>query len=169
MGALKEALIGTASYLPPVNNVFNQWRSFAHAKLPFCGLKNVCAISPDKGAKVLRVLVASADGFLYVYDLNVGDGGECTLIKQHKLEDGVADSAPEAGFSAAAAGEASPPQPLVVSYAGAVRGPETASQPLGRRLTAAALPTGAAALHSGPRSDLLDEDSAGGHSPNSSF
>jgi len=31
--------------------------------------------------------VASADGYLYIYDLNVTDGGECTVMKQHKLDD----------------------------------------------------------------------------------
>lgn len=130
MGALKDALIGTASYLPPVNHVFNQWRSFAHAKLPFCGLKNVCAISSDKNAKVPRVLIASADGFLYIYDLNVNDGGECTVIKQHKLDDCPSEesSAPEASFSPS--GEVSPTAtachslPGPVSYATAVRGPD---------------------------------------------
>ena len=129
MGALKDALIGTASYLPPVNHVFNQWRSFAQAKLPFCGLKNVCAISSDKNAKVPRVLIASADGFLYIYDLNANDGGECTLIKQHKLDDCVPEPSPPllpdpsfspSGETATATACHSLPGP--VSYATAVRG-----------------------------------------------
>lgn len=98
MDTLKDALIGTASYLPQVNQVFNQWRSFAHAKLPFSGLKNVCAVSCDKNGKgIPRVLVASADGYLYIYDLNVNEGGECTLIKQHTLDDSVDDSSPSEG------------------------------------------------------------------------
>lgn len=80
-----KALIDTASYLPPVNQVFNQWRSFANAKLPFRGLKNVCAVTFVQ--RIPRVLVASADGYLYIYDLNVTDGGECTVMKQHKLDD----------------------------------------------------------------------------------
>lgn len=127
MGALKDALIGTASYLPPVNTVFNQWRSFAHAKLPFCGLKNVCAISTDKNAKVPRVLIASADGFLYIYDLNVNDGGECTLIKQHKLDDCAADTASDASGELPIAACHSLPGP--VSYATAVRGSDQPPAP----------------------------------------
>ncbi|KAF6200452.1 hypothetical protein GE061_004895, partial [Apolygus lucorum] len=35
--------------------------------------------------KVLRLLVASSDGTLYIYNLDVVDGGDCNLIKQHKL------------------------------------------------------------------------------------
>lgn len=88
-GAIKDALYGTASAIPPINQAFLQDRSFAHAKLPFCGLKNVCAICTDKSGKGTRVLVASVDGFLYIYDLNVEEGGECTLIKQHKLDESV--------------------------------------------------------------------------------
>ena len=122
MASLKDALIGTASYLPPVNHVFNQWRSFAHAKLPFCGLKNVCAISSEKNAKVPRVLVASADGFLYIYDLNANEGGECTLIKQHKLEESSAGPSvqdfPAPGETPLAAAAAA----TAVSYASALRG-----------------------------------------------
>ena len=152
MGALKDALIGTASYLPPVNNVFNQWRSFAYAKLPFCGLKNVCAISSDKNSKVPRVLIASADGFLYIYDLNVNEGGECTVIKQHKLDDSLTDQSPQTpGTSSSVpetvsfspAGETSsrdplpapatchmtiPTGPAAVSYASVVRGSDSHSR-----------------------------------------
>ena len=74
------------SLLPSVNQVMNQWRCYAHAKLPFNGLKNVCALSTDKNCHVLRLLVASADGFFYIYNVNTNEGGECTLIKQHKLD-----------------------------------------------------------------------------------
>jgi len=89
-GAIKDALYGTASAIPPINQAFLQDRSFAHAKLPFCGLKNVCAICTDnKSGKGTRVLVASVDGFLYIYDLNIEEGGECTLIKQHKLDESL--------------------------------------------------------------------------------
>jgi len=29
-------------------------------------------------------LVVLADGFLYVYNLNPNEGGECSLLKQHR-------------------------------------------------------------------------------------
>lgn len=35
--------------------------------------------------KNLRLLVATADGYLYVYSLNTIEGGECVLLKTHKL------------------------------------------------------------------------------------
>ena len=96
LGMFGDVLKGTASYLPPVNQVFNQWRSFGTAKLPCSGLKNVCAVTFVQ--KVPRVLIASADGYLYIYDFNVTAGGECTLIKQHKLDelDGEGASLPPA-------------------------------------------------------------------------
>ncbi len=31
-----------------------------------------------------RLLVASTDGYLYVYNVDRLDGGECTLLKQHR-------------------------------------------------------------------------------------
>ncbi len=34
--------------------------------------------------KVLRLLVASSDGYLYVYNLDMPEGKECTLWKQHR-------------------------------------------------------------------------------------
>lgn len=89
-----KAVINVASLLPPVNQVVHQWRSFANARLPFCGLKNVCAVTYVQ--RVPRVLVASADGYLYIYDFNQTDGGECTLIKQHKLDDPDEEVAPSA-------------------------------------------------------------------------
>ncbi|KAI1291789.1 WD repeat domain phosphoinositide-interacting protein 2 [Halotydeus destructor] len=88
-GMVSQAVMNTASYLPPVNQVLNQWRSYASARLPFCGLKNVCAVTYVQ--KVPRVLVASADGYLYIYDFNNTDGGDCNLIKQHKLDEVEAD------------------------------------------------------------------------------
>ena len=35
--------------------------------------------------KVLRLLVASAEGYLYVYNLDSAEGGDCTLLKQHRF------------------------------------------------------------------------------------
>lgn len=86
------------SLLPTVNQVMSQWRCYAHAKLPFSGLKNVCALSTDKNGHVPRLLVASADGFFYIYDVNTSEGGECTLIKQHKLDGSESSSDVESTF-----------------------------------------------------------------------
>lgn len=35
--------------------------------------------------KVLRLLVASSHGYLYVYNLDIEDGGECTLWRTHRF------------------------------------------------------------------------------------
>ncbi|KAL4241116.1 WD repeat domain phosphoinositide-interacting protein 2 [Mactra antiquata] len=72
-------------YLPsPVTDMFNQGRSFAICKLPNQGLKNVCAIASIQ--KVPRLLVASQDGYLYIYNLDPNEGGECMLLRQHSLD-----------------------------------------------------------------------------------
>ncbi|XP_076671376.1 autophagy-related 18a isoform X2 [Andrena cerasifolii] len=84
MGYLTKAVSASANYLPSqVTNVFNQGRAFASVHLPFQGLKNACAITEVHN--VLRLLVASADGYLYVYNLDTTEGGDCTLLKQHRL------------------------------------------------------------------------------------
>uniref|UniRef100_A0A0C9QC46 WIPI2 protein n=1 Tax=Fopius arisanus TaxID=64838 RepID=A0A0C9QC46_9HYME len=85
MGYLTKAVSASANYLPSqVTDVFNQGRAFASVHLPFQGLKNVCAITTIQ--KVLRLLVANADGYLYVYNLDPNEGGDCTLLKQHRLD-----------------------------------------------------------------------------------
>lgn len=46
--------------------------------------RNINIIIFSRVKKVLRLLVATADGFLYVYNLDTNEGGDCTLIKQHR-------------------------------------------------------------------------------------
>lgn len=84
MGYLSKAVCVGANYLPTqVTGVFSQGRAFSSAHLPHHGYRNVCALTLIQ--KVLRLLVASSDGTLYIYNLDVVDGGDCNLIKQHKL------------------------------------------------------------------------------------
>ena len=74
----------SASYLPSqVTDVLNQGRDFATVKLPFSGMRNVCAIVILQ--KLPRVLVVGGDGYLYIYNLDPMDGGECPLLRQHSL------------------------------------------------------------------------------------
>ncbi|XP_076340254.1 WD repeat domain phosphoinositide-interacting protein 2-like [Tachypleus tridentatus] len=102
MGYVGKALMQSASYLPTqVTDMFNQGRSFATVHLPFSGLKNVCALALIQ--KIARVLVASADGYLYIYNLEPGEGGNCTLVKQHRL-DGHVDSVTDHGSGLSQAG-----------------------------------------------------------------
>ncbi|EEC06124.1 WD-repeat protein, putative, partial [Ixodes scapularis] len=82
MGYFGKALMQSASYLPSqVTEVFNQGRAFASVHLPFCGVRTVCALITVQ--KIPRVLVATTDGFLYVYNLDPAEGGDCTLARQH--------------------------------------------------------------------------------------
>lgn len=39
----------------------------------------ICSIQ-----KVPRLLVASQDGYLYIYNLDPNEGGECMLLRQHR-------------------------------------------------------------------------------------
>ena len=74
----------SANYLPSqVTEVLNQGRDFATVKLPFSGMRNICAIVIIQ--KLPRVLVVGGDGYLYIYNLDPLDGGECTLLRQHSL------------------------------------------------------------------------------------
>lgn len=83
---LGRALVQSSTYISShVSDMLHQWRSFATCRLPFKQLKNVCAITTID--KQPRVLVVSAEGYLYIYDLNITEGGDCTLVKQHRLEE----------------------------------------------------------------------------------
>ncbi|CAK8676807.1 WD repeat domain phosphoinositide-interacting protein 2-like [Clavelina lepadiformis] len=84
MGYFNKVLSNSANYLPvQVSEVLNQGRDFATVKLPFTRMRNVCAIAVLQ--KVPRILVADEDGYLYIYNLDPADGGECTLLRQHSL------------------------------------------------------------------------------------
>ncbi|XP_076381988.1 autophagy-related 18a isoform X2 [Megalopta genalis] len=107
MGYLSKAVSASANYLPSqVTDVFNQGRAFASVHLPFQGLKNVCAITEVH--EVLRLLVASEDGYLYVYNLDAAEGGDCTLLKQHRL-DGKRDEVDCASVSTTGSGSGETP------------------------------------------------------------
>lgn len=81
MGFLSKTV---TSYLPTqVTNVFSQGRAFASVTLPEAGVKRICAITTIQ--KQLRLMVASQDGYLYVYSIPSIEGGECQLIKKHDL------------------------------------------------------------------------------------
>uniref|UniRef100_A0AAR2L9J0 WD repeat domain phosphoinositide-interacting protein 2 n=1 Tax=Pygocentrus nattereri TaxID=42514 RepID=A0AAR2L9J0_PYGNA len=92
-GYFGKVLMASTTYLPAqVSEMFTQGRAFATVRLPFSGHKNICALAIIQ--KIPRLLVAAADGYLYLYNLDPQEGGECTLMKQHKL-DGSAEPANE--------------------------------------------------------------------------
>lgn len=83
---LGRALVQSSTYISShVSDMLHQWRSFATCRLPFKQLKNVCAITTIDGQP--RILVVSSEGYLYIYDLDVNEGGDCILVKQHRLEE----------------------------------------------------------------------------------
>lgn len=84
MGYFSKAVSASANYLPMLQmSVLSQGRAFASAHLPQHGHRNICALAEIQ--KVLRLLVASSDGYLYIYSIDKNEGGDCNLIKQHKL------------------------------------------------------------------------------------
>ncbi|XP_003745442.1 WD repeat domain phosphoinositide-interacting protein 2 [Galendromus occidentalis] len=91
MNMFGKALMSGSSYLPfAVSDVFAQGRSFATAKLTFSGIPSVVALSTID--RQCRLLVASTNGFLYVYNVNVEQGGDCSFWRQHNLLEGVSGS-----------------------------------------------------------------------------
>lgn len=86
MGYLSNVVSASANYLPSqVTDTLMQGRAFATVHHNNYGRKNICALSLIK--KSLRVLLASEDGFLYMYSLDVTEGGDCQLIRQFRLTD----------------------------------------------------------------------------------
>lgn len=91
MGYFGQALKSSATYLPSqMTEMFNQGRAFATARLPNSGMHNVCALATIQ--KVPRQLVVSQDGYLYIYNLDPNEGGECMLLRQHRLDGRAGDS-----------------------------------------------------------------------------
>ncbi|KAI1896649.1 hypothetical protein AGOR_G00096940 [Albula goreensis] len=75
-----------SNYLPAqVSGMMNQDRAFATVRLNIFGLKNICALATIQ--KLPRLLVASSDGHLYIYNVDPQDGGECVLVNKHRLFD----------------------------------------------------------------------------------
>uniref|UniRef100_A0A1A8L7G1 WD repeat domain, phosphoinositide interacting 1 n=1 Tax=Nothobranchius pienaari TaxID=704102 RepID=A0A1A8L7G1_9TELE len=73
-----------STYLPThVSDMMNQDRAFATVRLNMFGLKNICALATIQ--KLPRLLVASSEGLLYIYNVDPQDGGECVLVQKHRL------------------------------------------------------------------------------------
>ncbi|PSN33782.1 WD repeat domain phosphoinositide-interacting protein 2 [Blattella germanica] len=105
MGWMSKAVSVSANYLPSqVTDVFNQGRAFASVHLPFQGLRNVCAITTIQ--KVLRLLVASADGYLYVLDGKQDQVADPTPISSPSVSNDRVPQSPTAPASHSA------PQPV---------------------------------------------------------
>lgn len=68
-------------YLP--NTVTEMWepsRDFAFLKLPVSGARCIVAIS----GTMPHVMVISSEGYFYSYNIDLENGGECSLMKQYR-------------------------------------------------------------------------------------
>uniref|UniRef100_A0AAY4AD59 WD repeat domain phosphoinositide-interacting protein 1 n=1 Tax=Denticeps clupeoides TaxID=299321 RepID=A0AAY4AD59_9TELE len=74
-----------STYLPtPVSDMMHQDRAFATVHLNMFGLKNMCALAIIQ--KLLRLLIASSDGHLYIYNVDPQEGEECVLVVGVKFD-----------------------------------------------------------------------------------
>ncbi|KAM9456964.1 WD repeat domain phosphoinositide-interacting protein 1 isoform 2-T2 [Clarias gariepinus] len=73
-----------SSYLPAqVSGMMSQDRAFATVRLNTHGHKHTCTLTTIQ--KLPRLLVASSEGQLFIYNIDPQDGGECTLVHNHRL------------------------------------------------------------------------------------
>ncbi|XP_029293039.1 WD repeat domain phosphoinositide-interacting protein 1 isoform X2 [Cottoperca gobio] len=118
-----------SSYLPvQVSGMMSQDRAFATVHLVTSGQRNVCTLAMIQ--KLPRLLVATADGQLFIYNVNPLDGGECMLAHKHRLF-GIDDDEGEEGESEGS--EVTGPAQACPSYAATAALP--ASGPITATLT----------------------------------
>jgi len=83
-GYINTVVSASAGYLPSqVTDTLLQGRAFATVHHNATFTKNKCALAMIR--KSLRLLFASNEGVLYIYNLDTEEGGDCSLIKQFLL------------------------------------------------------------------------------------
>ncbi|KAF3845700.1 hypothetical protein F7725_002778 [Dissostichus mawsoni] len=113
---------------PPaqVSGMMSQDRAFAIVHLLTSVQRNVCTMAMIQ--KLPRLLVATADGQLFIYNVDPLDGGECMLAHKHRLF-GIDDNVDEGEESEGS--EVTGPAQACPSYAATaalpVSGPTTAT------------------------------------------
>ncbi|XP_062388710.1 WD repeat domain phosphoinositide-interacting protein 1 isoform X1 [Sardina pilchardus] len=134
-----------SSYLPTqVSGMMCQDRAFATVRLQVAGQRNVCTLATIQ--KLPRLLVASSDGQLFIYNVDPQDGGECALVKTHRWAgEGVEEEEVHELFGVEeehergeAEGAAPPPQPSYAAAAAATAAaalPTTTTGPVSATLT----------------------------------
>lgn len=96
-------LTKAAAYLPAqVTDTLAQSRAWATVSVPSAGVPNIVTIASL--TKQTRLMLASADGYFYIYNIPEG-GGDCVMVKQHRLD-------PECGAEQPAEGAAGPSEGL---------------------------------------------------------
>ncbi|KAK6335409.1 autophagy protein [Orbilia brochopaga] len=87
----KSVVGAVGGYLPQaVTEMWEPQRDFAFARLP-AATKSVVALSSNSP----QIMVVTSDGFFYLYNVDMENGGECILTKQYSLLD---NSSSRAGF-----------------------------------------------------------------------
>lgn len=83
-GYINTMVSASAGYLPSqVTDTLLQGRAFATVHHNITSTRNTCALAVIR--KSLRLLFASNEGVLYIYNLDIEEGGDCSLIKQFIL------------------------------------------------------------------------------------
>nr|AWV66676.1 WD repeat domain phosphoinositide-interacting protein [Brachionus koreanus] len=86
MSYFNKAVQSAVTYLPTqASEVLTQDRAFATVNVPNSALnhRNICALNYIQ--KNLRLLMASADGYFYMFEVNVNEGGICKLLTQSSI------------------------------------------------------------------------------------
>ncbi|SPP87262.1 WD repeat domain phosphoinositide-interacting protein 2 isoform X4 [Drosophila guanche] len=163
MGFLSKTV---TSYLPTqVTDVFSQGRAFASVSLPEAGVRRMCAIATIQ--KQLRLLIASQDGYLYVYSIPSIEGAECQLIKRHdlRLEDHYAMDIKGLNSGVSIGGAAGvPPSVVGAGASGSADGKSTATDKPGGSSSSTSGGGGASGSGSYASAVKGDEPVAGGPS-----
>ncbi|XP_056262637.1 WD repeat domain phosphoinositide-interacting protein 1 isoform X2 [Pseudoliparis swirei] len=122
-------LLAASSYLPAqVSGMMSQDRAFATVHLGASAQRNICSLAIIQ--KLPRLLVATADGQLLIYNVDPLEGGECTAAHTHRLFGAGGD---QGEGSEAEGSEVTGPEQACPSYAATAALP--ASGPVTATLT----------------------------------
>jgi len=114
-GYLHNMMSAGAVLLPTqMTDTLMQGRAFASVHHSLSGSVNECALVSIRSS--MRLLLASQDGYLYIYNLDQEDGGDCSLLQQFQLADHPRDTTPAVDVtSGAGSGSTSPASPSCLS------------------------------------------------------
>ncbi|TFK37953.1 WD40 repeat-like protein [Crucibulum laeve] len=88
MQMTKSVSSSMGGYLPStLTEMWEPSRDFAFLKLPTSGARSIVALS----GTMPQVMVISSDGYFYSYNIDLENGGECSLMKQYSLLDSSDD------------------------------------------------------------------------------
>ncbi|KIJ15193.1 hypothetical protein PAXINDRAFT_169336 [Paxillus involutus ATCC 200175] len=84
MHLTKSLSSSVGGYLPnTITEIWEPTRDFAFLRLPTSGARCVVGLS----GTLPQVMVVSSEGYFYAYNIDLENGGECTLMKQYSLVD----------------------------------------------------------------------------------